>query len=85
VGSEDGEGPPNAVVQHPAESAAHMATQGPQATLRGATRGDVVEAKGLAEGRDGLEHGHAVGLLLLSRLGKRLAVLDRLVKSRLEP
>jgi hypothetical protein len=33
VGSEDGEGPPNAVVQRPAESAAHMAAQGPQVTL----------------------------------------------------
>src|SRR6187455_397171 len=54
-------------------------------TLGGATRGDVVEAKGPAESRDSLGHGHAVGLLLLSRLGKRLAVLDGLVKSRLEP
>jgi hypothetical protein len=53
--------------------------------LQGATRGDVVEAKGPAEGRDSLRHGHAVGLLLLSRLGKRLAVLDGLVKSHLEP
>jgi hypothetical protein len=53
-------------------------------TLRGATRGDAVEAKGLAESRDGLGHGHTVGLLLLSRLGKRLAVLDGLIKSRLE-
>jgi hypothetical protein len=85
VGSEDGKGPPNAVVQRSAESAAHMAAQGLQATLGGATRGDVVEAKGPAEDRDGLGHDHAVGLLLLSRLGKHLAVLDRLVKSRLEP
>jgi hypothetical protein len=85
VGSEDGEGPPNAVVQRPAESAAHMATQGPQVTLGGATRGDVVEAEGPAKGQDSLRHGHVVGLLLLSRLGKRLAVLDGLVKSRLEP
>jgi hypothetical protein len=85
VGSEHDEGPPNAVVQRPAESAAHMATQGPQVTPGGATRGDVVEAKGLAESRDGLGHGHADGLLLLSRLGKRHAVLDGLVKSRLEP
>jgi hypothetical protein len=61
-----------------------MAAQGPQMTLGGATRGDVVEAKGLAESRDGLGHGHALGLLLLSSLGKRLAVLDGLVKSRLE-
>ena len=42
------------------------------------------QAKGPAEGRDGLGHGHAVGLLLLSRLGKRLAVLDRLAKSHLK-
>jgi hypothetical protein len=72
-------------VQRTVESAAHMAAQGPQVTLGGATRGDVVEAKGPAKGRDSLGHGHAVGLLLLSRLGKRLAVLDGLVKSRLEP
>jgi hypothetical protein len=51
VGSEDGESPPNAVVQRPAESAAHMAAQGPQVTLGGATRGDVVEAKGPARPR----------------------------------
>jgi hypothetical protein len=62
-----------------------MDAQGSQVTLGGATRGDVVEAKGPAESRDGLEHGHAVGLLLLSRLGKRLTVLDGLGKSRLEP
>jgi hypothetical protein len=73
------------VVQRPAESAAHVATQGSQATLGGAARGDVVEAKGPAEGRDGLGHGHAISLFLLSCLGKRLAVLDGLVKSRLEP
>jgi hypothetical protein len=79
------EGPPNAVVQRPAESASHVAAQGPQATLGGAARGDVVEIKGPAEGRDGLGHGHAIGLLLLSCLGKRLAVLDGLVKSRFEP
>jgi hypothetical protein len=54
-------------------------------TLGGATRGDAVEAKSLVESRYGLEHGHALGLLSLSRLGKRLAVLDGLVKSRLEP
>jgi hypothetical protein len=68
-------------MQRPAESAAHMAAPGPQATLGGATRGDVIEAKGLAEGRDSLGHGHAVGLLLLSRLGK---CLDGLIKSYLE-
>jgi hypothetical protein len=62
-----------------------MAAQGSQVTLGGATRGDVIEAKGPAESRDGLGHGHAVGFLLLSHLGKRLAVLDGLVKSRLEP
>jgi hypothetical protein len=73
------------MVQRPVESAAHVAAQGPQATLGGAARGDVVETKGPAEGRDGLGHGHAVGLLLLSRLGKRLAVLDGLIKSCLEP
>ena len=50
VGSKDGEGPPNAMVQRPAESTAHVAAQGPQATLGGATRGDVIEAKDLAEG-----------------------------------
>jgi hypothetical protein len=64
------------VVQRPAESATHMAVQGLHVTLGGATRGDIVEAKGPAESRDGLRHGHTVGLLLLSRLGKRLAVLD---------
>jgi hypothetical protein len=73
------------MVQRPTESVTHMAAQGLQMTLGGATRGDAVEAKGLAESRDSLGHGHAVGLLLLSRLGKRLAVLDGLVKSRLEP
>ena len=62
-----------------------MAAQGPQMTLGGATRGDVVEVKGLAESRDSLRYGHTLGLLLLGRLGKRLAVLDGLVKSRLEP
>jgi hypothetical protein len=62
-----------------------MAAQGPQVTLGEATRGDVVEVEGPAKGRDSLGHGHAVGLLLLSRLGKRLAVLDGLIKSRLEP
>jgi hypothetical protein len=62
-----------------------MAAQGPQMTLGGATRGDAVEAEGLAKGRDSLGHGRAVGLLLLNRPGKHLAVLDGLAKSRLEP
>jgi hypothetical protein len=66
-----GEGPPNAVVQRPAESVAHMAAQGPQMTLGGATQGDAIEAKGLTESQDGLGHGHALGLLPLSRLGKQ--------------
>jgi hypothetical protein len=69
----------------PTKSAAHMATQGPQEPLRGATRGDVIETEGPAESRDNLGHGHVLGLLPPSRPGKRLAVLDRLVKSRLEP
>jgi hypothetical protein len=73
------------MVQRPAEFVAHMATQGSQMTLGGATRGDAVKAKGLVESRDGLGHGHTLGLLLPNRLGKRLAVLDSLVKSRLEP
>jgi hypothetical protein len=54
-------------------------------TLGGATQGDIVEAKGLAKSRDDLGHGHTLGLLLLSCLGKRLVVLDGLAKSRLEP
>jgi hypothetical protein len=64
-----------------AEFAAHMAAQGPQAALGGATRGDVIEAKDLAEGRDSFRHGHAVDLLLLGRLGKSL---DGLAKSCLK-
>jgi hypothetical protein len=75
VGSEHGEGPPNAVMQRLAESVTHMAAQGLQATLGGASRGDVVKTKDLAEGRDSFGHGHAVGLLLLSRLGKCLGGL----------
>jgi hypothetical protein len=59
----------------------HKAAQGSQAALGGATRGDVIEAKDLAEGRDSFEHGHAVDLLLLSRLGKSL---DGLAESCLE-
>jgi hypothetical protein len=85
VGSEEGEGPPNTVMQRPTESAAHVAAQGPQATLGGAARGDIVKAKGPAKGRNGLRYGRAVSLLLLGRLGKRLAVLNGLIKSRLEP
>jgi hypothetical protein len=52
-----------------------MAAQGLQATLGGASQGDVVKTKDLAEGRDSFGHGHAVVLLLLSRLGKRLGGL----------
>jgi hypothetical protein len=81
VGSEHGEGLPNAVMQRLAESAAHMAAQGPQAALGGATRMDIIEAKDLAKGRDSFGHGHAVGLLLLSHLGK---IHDGLAESCLE-
>ena len=80
-GSEHGEGPLDAVMQRLAESAARAVTQGLQATLGGASRGDVVKTEDLAEGRDSFGHGHAVGLLLLSRLGK---CLDGLVESCLE-
>jgi hypothetical protein len=62
-----------------------MAAQGPQVTLGGATRGDLIEVEGPAKGRDSLRHGHTVSLLLLSRLGERLAILDGLAKSRLQP
>jgi hypothetical protein len=81
VGSEHGEGPPDAVMQRLAESVARVVTQGLQATLRGAPRGDVVETKDLAEGRDSLGHGHVVGLPLLGRLGK---CLGGLIEGRLE-
>jgi hypothetical protein len=81
LGSEHGEGPPDAVMQRLAESAARMVTQGLQATLRGASRGHVIETKDPAEGRDGLGHGRMVGLPLLGRLSKRLG---RLIKGRLE-
>jgi hypothetical protein len=54
-----------------------MAAQGPQVTLGGATRGDVVKVKGPTKVRDGLGHSHAVGLLLLDRLGERLDELCR--------
>jgi hypothetical protein len=36
-----------------------VVTQGLQATLGGASRGDVVKTKDLAEGRDSLGHDHA--------------------------
>jgi hypothetical protein len=75
VGSEHGEGPPNTVMQRLTESAAHMAAQGLQATLGGASRGDVVKNKDLAEGRDSFRHGQAVGFLPLSRPGKCLSGL----------
>jgi hypothetical protein len=81
VGSEHGEGPPNAMMQRLAESAMHMAAQGLQATLGRASRGDVVKTKDLAEGQDSFGHGRAVGFLLLSRLGK---CLGGLVEGRLE-
>jgi hypothetical protein len=81
VGSKHDEGPPDAVMQHLAESATRMVTQGLQATLRGASRGDVVKAKDTAEGRDGLEHGRVVGLPLLSRMSERLGGL---IEGRLE-
>jgi hypothetical protein len=81
VGSKHGEGPPDAVMQSLAESATRMVAQGLQATLRGASRGDVVKAKDPTEGRDGLGHGRVVGLPLLGRLSKRLGGLT---KGRLE-
>jgi hypothetical protein len=68
-------------MQHLVESAAHMAAQGLQATLGGASRGDVIKTEELAEGRDSFGHGHAVGLFLLSRLGK---CLGGLIEGRLE-
>jgi hypothetical protein len=82
VGSKHGEGLPDTVMQRLAESTARMVTQGLQVTLRGASRGDVVEAKDPTEGRDGLGHGRVVGLPLLGRLSKRLGGL---IKGRLEP
>jgi hypothetical protein len=81
VGSKHGEGPPDAVMQRLAESTTRMVTQGLQATLRGASRGDVIEANNSAEGRDGLGHDRVVGLPLLDRLSKRLGGL---IKSILE-
>jgi hypothetical protein len=81
VGGEHDKGPPDAVMQRLAESATRMVTQGLQATLRGASRGDVVKSKDLAEARDGLGHGRVVGLPLLGRLNKRLGGL---IKGRLE-
>jgi hypothetical protein len=59
-----------------------MAAQGLQTTLEGASQGDVVKTEDLTEGRDSFGHGRAVGLFLLSRLGK---CLGGLVKGRLEP
>jgi hypothetical protein len=58
-----------------------VVTQGLQATLRGASRGDVVQTKDPAEGRDGLGQGRVVGLPLLGRLGK---CLGRLIEARLD-
>jgi hypothetical protein len=81
VGSKHGEGPPDAVMQSLAESATRMVAQGLHATLRGASRGDVVKAKDPAEGRDGLGHRRVVSLPLLGRLSKRLGGLT---KGRLE-
>jgi hypothetical protein len=81
VGSEHGEGPPDVVMQRLTEPAARMVTQGLQATLRGASRGDVVGTKDPAEGRDGLGHGRTVGLPLLDRLGK---CLGGLIEGRLK-
>jgi hypothetical protein len=69
------------MLQRLAESAARVVTQGLQATLRGASRRDIVETKDLTEGRDSLRHGHVVGLPLLSRLGK---CLGGLIEGRLE-
>jgi hypothetical protein len=69
------------VMQRLAKSAMRMVTQGLQATLRGASRGDVVEAEDPTEGRDGLEHGRTVGFPLLGRLSKRPGGL---IKGRLE-
>jgi hypothetical protein len=43
--------------------------------LKGASRGDIAEAKDPAEVRDGLGHGRMVGLPLLGRPGKRLGGL----------
>jgi hypothetical protein len=69
------------VMQRLAESATRVVTQGLQATLRGASRADVVETKDPAEGRDGLGNGRVVGLPLLDRLGK---CLGGLIEGRLE-
>jgi hypothetical protein len=68
-------------MQRLAKSAARVVTQGLQATLRGASRGDVVKTKDPAEGGDGLGHGRVVGLPLLGRLGK---CLGGLTEGRLE-
>jgi hypothetical protein len=68
-------------MQRLAESAARVVTQGLQATLRGASRGDVVGTKDPAEGRDGLGHSHVVSFPLLGHLGE---CLGGLIKGRLE-
>jgi hypothetical protein len=68
-------------MQRLVESAARVVTQGLQATLRGAPRGDVVETKDPAEDRDGLGHDRVVDLPLLGRLGK---CLGGLIEARLE-
>jgi hypothetical protein len=81
VGSEHDEGPPDAVMQRLAEPAARVVTQGLQATLWGASRGDVVGTKDPTEGRDGLGHDRTVGLPLLDRLGK---CLGGLIEGRLK-
>jgi hypothetical protein len=62
-----------------------MIAQGLQATLRGASLGDVAEAKDPAEARDGLGHGRVVGLPLLGCPGKCLGKrLGGLIKGGLE-
>jgi hypothetical protein len=62
-----------------------MITQGLKATLRGASLGDVAEAKDPINIRDGFGHGRLVGLPLLGRLGKRLGKrLGGFIKGGLE-
>jgi hypothetical protein len=81
VGSKHGEGPLDAVMQRLPKSAACVVTQGLQTTLRGASRGDVVETKDPTEGRNGPRHGRLVGLPLLGRLSK---CFGGLIEGRLE-